>query len=211
MEKYGEIPKKFTAKWFEYIWEYYKWHIIVVVAVIIAGVYTWYSIANRTIYDLTVCFAGDNIISERAEKKLTDALAAEIEDINGDGEKNIKILQTSTGQTDDFELMQLTEQKFHLELQASDTYLYLISKERVESLSGNSSADGLFEATESWCGKEGENEFFIDADESEILKKSGMIYNDLYIGLRNFVSGRDGEADRAMRENALIAGKAILR
>ena len=27
MEKYGVIPKKFTAAWFEYIWEYYKIHI----------------------------------------------------------------------------------------------------------------------------------------------------------------------------------------
>ena len=38
-EKYGEVPPKFTKKWWEYFWDYYKWHVIItVVAVLIASV-----------------------------------------------------------------------------------------------------------------------------------------------------------------------------
>ena len=30
-EKYGTVPPKYTAKWWQYIWDYYKWHIIITV------------------------------------------------------------------------------------------------------------------------------------------------------------------------------------
>ena len=59
MERYGEKPKRFTREWFEYVWEYYKIHIIVTILVIAAVVYTWVSIATRPYYDLYVCFAGE--------------------------------------------------------------------------------------------------------------------------------------------------------
>ena len=51
MEVYGEKPKRFTAKWFEYVWEYYKMHIIITLLVIVAVVYTWIAIASATKYD----------------------------------------------------------------------------------------------------------------------------------------------------------------
>ncbi len=211
MEKYGEIPKKFTAKWFEYIWDYYKWHIIVTLAVIAAAAYTWHSIATRTFYDLTVCFAGDNLISEQADERLCDMLSEVIDDINGDGEKNVKIIQNIIGNTDDYEIAMAVEQKFQLELLAGDSYLYIISKERADSLVNNSSAEGLFEETEGWCGRSGENEFFIAVEESEALKNAGVIYNGLYAGVRNFVAGRDDETEQGFRSNALLAAQAILK
>ena len=47
-EKYGEVPPKFTKKWWEYFWDYYKWHVIItVVAVLIASV-TIVQCATRT-------------------------------------------------------------------------------------------------------------------------------------------------------------------
>ena len=50
-EKYGEVPPKFTKKWWEYFWDYYKWHVIItVVAVLIASV-TIVQCATRPKYE----------------------------------------------------------------------------------------------------------------------------------------------------------------
>ena len=35
-EKYGTVPKKFTSAWWEYFWDYYKWHTIA--TVFVAGI-----------------------------------------------------------------------------------------------------------------------------------------------------------------------------
>lgn len=211
MEKYGEIPKKFTSKWFEYVWEYYKWHIIAVIAAVIAVFYTWYQFATRTVYDLTICFAGNTLIGEQAEERLADALTEVIEDIDGDGERNVRILDLSAGETKDFEMQYMMEQKLHLELQAGDTYLFIVSKDTADMLTSNSSIDGLFAKTAEWCGEKGENEFFAEVEDSAVLRQSGMIYKGLHAGLRNFVAGRDSETDAAMRNNAILAGQAILK
>ena len=63
-EKYGEVPPKFTKKWWEYFWDYYKWHVIItVVAVLIASV-TIVQCATRPKYDMNVVYAGHMNYSE---------------------------------------------------------------------------------------------------------------------------------------------------
>lgn len=211
MEKYGEIPKKFTSKWFEYVWDYYKIHITVAVLLIAAGIYTWYAISHRTVYDLTVCFAGDNVISAEANENFCRALEEIIEDVNGDGQKNVRIIETSVSEnTVDYEYAQALETKFYLELQTGDTYLYIISEERADRLSADTSAEGLFEKTENWCGKTADKDFFINVGGSELLTSSGVLYGDLYAGVRNFRADESGEQNELKRKNAVLAATAIL-
>ena len=69
-EKYGEVPPKFTKKWWEYFWDYYKWHVIItVVAVLIASV-TIVQCATRPKYDMNVVYAGHMNYSELAHRPL---------------------------------------------------------------------------------------------------------------------------------------------
>ena len=96
MEVYGEKPKRFTSAWFEYVWEYYKIHIIVTLLVIIAVVYTWIAISSATKYDFYLCIAGDKYITDENKEDLKEVLKDKITDINGDGEINIEILDYST-------------------------------------------------------------------------------------------------------------------
>ena len=210
MEKYGQIPKKFTAAWFDYVWEYYKWHIIAVVAIVSAIIYTCYIFATRTVYDLQICFAGNNIITEEAQEKLIAALSEKIEDVNGDGEKNVQILEYSVSPSStDGEFVIAMETKFQLELQASDTYLYIVSKDRADYLLNNAQFEGLFAPTTEWCQKESEDGFFVPANEGNMLTESGILYSDLNVTVRNFIAGQDDEKDAAFRNNAILAAKAI--
>ena len=55
-EKYGEVPPKFTKKWWEYFWDYYKWHVIItVVAVLIASVTQCFGASKSYFFQTAVC------------------------------------------------------------------------------------------------------------------------------------------------------------
>ena len=74
-EKYGEVPPKFTKKWWEYFWDYYKWHVIItVVAVLIASV-TIVQCATRPKYDMNVVYAGHMNYSEEEINKLKEIIS----------------------------------------------------------------------------------------------------------------------------------------
>ena len=210
MEKYGQIPKKFTAAWFDYVWEYYKWHIIAVIAIVASIVYTCYTFATRIEYDLQICFASNNFISEEAQENLISALSEKIEDVNGDGEKNIQILEYSVSPTNaDGQFVAAMQTKFQLELQASDTYLFIISKDRVDTLLGGAQAEGLFASTSEWTTKESTDGYFIQANEGDLLSDSGIVYSDLYMTVRNHVAAVKSKNSDAFRNNAILAAKAI--
>ena len=77
-EKYGEVPPKFTKKWWEYFWDYYKWHVIItVVAVLIASV-TIVQCATRQKYDMNVVYAGHMNYSEEEINKLKEIISERI-------------------------------------------------------------------------------------------------------------------------------------
>ena len=88
-EKYGEVPPKFTKKWWEYFWDYYKWHVIItVVAVLIASV-TIVQCATRPKYDMNVVYAGHMNYSEEEINKLKEIISERISDIDGNGENSV--------------------------------------------------------------------------------------------------------------------------
>lgn len=211
MEKYGKIPDKFTRAWFEYVWEYYKIHIIVTLLVIIAIVYTWIAIATRTYYDLYVCFAGDYALSEDSRDYLTEELKKNIPDINGDDKINVYICDYTVPENfDDNDYIRAMQQKFHLELQAGDSFLFVVPESTAYELVANPSLTGHFESPLDWCGQESNNEYFIKAENSTLLRDAGILYDDLYIGVRNFTFTEGNEDDTAQRENAIKAANFIL-
>ena len=211
MEVYGEKPKRFTAKWFEYVWEYYKMHIIITLLVIVAVVYTWIVIASATKYDFYLCIAGDKLITDENKENLKEALRGKINDINGDGEINIEILDYSTpSKIKDVEFEKAMNTKLELELQAGDSFLYMVSKNVADSLVANPAANDFFENPKNLSGKESDNRYFAKAEDSAVLKDSGIPYNDLYVGVREFTYYEGDEKDVLNRNNAIEVAKYIL-
>lgn len=211
MEVYGEKPKKFTAAWFSYVWEYYKIHIIVCILIVAAVIYTVIALNSVTGYDLYVCISGNNTISKESQEKLSEALKASVSDINGDGEINIKIFDYSVPDNyDDIEYTNSMNQKFHLELQAGDSFLYIVPKESADRLVNNSTVTGAFEDPKSWSGRESDNIYFAKAYNSEVFKNAGIVYDNFYIGVRNTNSYHDSDEDKAQRKNAVSAANFIL-
>ena len=210
MERYGVKPERFSKAWFLYIWDYYKIHIIVGIVILAAIIYTVIAINSKKEYDLTICFSGQQQISEESKSKIIDELKKHAKDIDGDGEVNIAIYDYPfIADYDDIEYKRALEEKFHLDLQAGETFLYIVSKDVLDSIKYRSEVDGLFENPSRWIdGAEPEWDFG-HIENSRILKESGILGDDLYIGLRNYRYSESEEKDGAKRDNAKVAGKAI--
>ena len=89
MEKYGTVPKRFTKLWWEYFWDYYKWHTISVAFVSILILVTAVQCATQVKYDMTITVAGDKYLSEDIQSQLSGELGEVIEDCDENGERNV--------------------------------------------------------------------------------------------------------------------------
>lgn len=210
MERYGVKPKKFTAAWFDYVWEYYKLHIIAVVLIVAAIIYTVIAFSTRTYYDFNICFAGETLLTDESKQKLSDVLKENLKDVNGDGEINIKIDDYSIGKnTQDGEYIAAMQTRLYLELQAGEAYIFVLSEDNAWRLKNDSATEGLFDDASNWAenGKEGE---YVKIEESKILNDAGILYENSYIAVRNFIYDEGNDEDQIQRENAIDAANVIL-
>lgn len=211
MERYGTKPKKFTAEWFDYVWEYYKIHIIVALLLVAAVIYTWVSLATATRYDMELSLSLTSGIDEEAEAGIKGELEKLIEDIDGNGEINIRLINCSVPENyADAEYSSAMDSKFYLQLQGGDSYLVLVSGAMAERLESDPAIEGLFEEASGWADDDGEFSCFAYAGESEVLRRAGVLTKDVYVGVKNFIGGNNDEDDAAKRENAMSAAKYIL-
>ena len=212
MEKYGVKPQRFTKAWFEYVWDYYKIHIIVGLVLLAAIIYTVIAINSKKEYDLTVAFATNQQVTDEAKEKLTGELKEIAKDIDGDGEINVAIFDYPyISDYDDIEYKRALEEKFHLDLQAGETFLYVISKDVLDDLKYRSEIEGLFATPSEWAENAESDGDFAAVLDSMILNSSGITEDNLYIGVRNFRYSEKPEKDGAKRDNAIFAAKEILK
>ena len=132
-EKYGTVPKKFTKEWWEYFWMYYKLHVLGTLFVIIALTITIVQVVTRPKYDLTICFAGQSIMSEEIAGNVEDALNPLCDDVDGNGKKNMSFMQLCIDHKSDPEYAMSMMQKLNLMLTEEDVYLYIMDSDTAKS------------------------------------------------------------------------------
>lgn len=211
MEKYGVKPRRFTKAWFGYVWDYYKIHIIVGLVLLAAVIYTVIAITTRTEYDLYVCFSTNSQMSDQSKEKVIEELKKTVRDIDGDGEVNVCVLDYPfVSDYDDIEYKKALEEKFHLELQAGESFLYVISKDVLDTLKYRSEIEGLFAPPAEWTENAISEGDFAGIEKSAIFETANIREADLYVGVRNYRYSENAEKDGEKRENAISAAKAIL-
>lgn len=190
-EKYGEKPKLFTGKWFEYMWNYYKWFIIAVCSIIILITFTVYQIKNTPHYDVTLTVAGDYLYGDDDVEKIKNIINGICEDINDDGEITSNVYQLIFVGDDSVDTAYDT--RFTLQLQEEDMLLYLMDKERFDRIIEQSFGDEVFTPLEEWYDgvTEDKNIYYSDKRaygvkilESDTFKENGLTDGDLYIAVR---------------------------
>lgn len=190
-EKYGEKPKRFSAKWFEYIWNYYKWFIIAAIGIAVLVAFTVYQIRHTPQYDVTVTVAGTYLYGDDDVGKIKEILNRAGEDINGDGEVTSDVYQLIY--VGDEAVDSAYDTRFILQFQEENMLLYLMDKERFDKIIEQSFGDEVFTPLNEWYdgNTNDENIYYSDGKpygvkilSGEIFKENGIIDGDLYLALR---------------------------
>ncbi len=213
-EKYGEVPKRFTKKWWDYFWYYYKWHtIITAIAVIVAAV-TIVQCATREKYDMTVVYAGHMSYSDTEKEKLQDILAQYVTDIDGNGKQSVffqtmMFMDGSGSEEYDYAI----QTKLDLSFTDDYTYIYLMDDVEAALYIQRESVGDSFENTENYAANtdaeilraaDGEG-YAVSLKDSAVLRENNIYCDDLYLMIRKNYS--DNEKDMQSYADALkIAG-----
>ena len=137
-EKYGTIPKRFTKAWWEYFWEYYKIHTIVIAFIIIAVAITVYQVKTTPKYDLNLSYAGEMYLSDEMVSAIQDKLSEVIDDLDRNGEKKTGINQcVFTENDEDLQFTQAMITKLQLEFVTDESMLCDFSEDKAKYLFEN--------------------------------------------------------------------------
>lgn len=188
-------PKRFTTEWFRYIWDYYKMHILVFLAVVVLGVITVVDIVNTVKYDLNINYVATNVFPIQSEPQLTETACEQIEDINSDGEQNVSFSQlnfTDEVLQDGNQVMTLENKRMIL-FASEDEMLYIFDEFMLKNSLDMSAAEGIFVPVQQWVNPKNANVSFYEYKDgmyaasladSKLLTKLGVDSSDMYVVVR---------------------------
>ena len=169
-ERYGEIPKRFTKKWWEYFWDYYKIHTIVTIFAIAMIALLIYQQVTKIHYDMNITYVSDLTPDENYSLTLQDNLSDTMADINDDGEKHIYLNQyVFNDKYKDEEFTSAIITGFQYEFLSEKSMLFVFSKEKSDYLfkNANFTADA-FLTIDQWLDS--------DIDKEMMLYSNGKPY-----------------------------------
>lgn len=150
-EKYGEVPPRFTKKWWEHFWYYYKTRVLLIALAVVIAAVTIVQCATRPKYDLTIVYAGHDYFSETVAEKLRTDLAEYITDIDNNGEKSLAFQQmTFSDSAGNEELDSAMQAKLDFTFTDDSKFLYLMDQWEAALYINRESADRIFEKAEAW-------------------------------------------------------------
>lgn len=118
------------------IWYYYKWMIIIVGVPVLALIIATVQLIDQKDNDIDMLYIGAGVLSVSDNGKLKDFVADYINDVNGDGTKQVGLLEL-TATTDnvsridgesvtiDYDTNKSVLQRFETEVRAGDALIYL--------------------------------------------------------------------------------------
>ena len=224
MEKYGEIPKRFTKNWWEYFWDYYKIHTIATVVAVVAIASTISQCVNKIDYDLSIVTAGLPTLSQVGDETLCTALSELCDDIDGKDGTNVYISQIPMGvEGTDPEYEATLMQSFLIELGFGEGYIYLFSNECADSYLNRDDVVDSFLPVSDWgigdIDLEGRKiklymgeVYALGMEGNSYLEDAGINTADCYMMVR-YPRYNEKDDEQALKrfENAKIAAKAIVQ
>ncbi len=219
-EKYGEIPKLFTKKWWEYFWDYYKIHTIVAAVIILLTGTAVYQSVTAPKYDFNVLYAGEyDLIDENAEL-LRQRMSGFVTDTDGNGKDGVALKRISfVNGMDAPQVEYASIMKMQLEFTDDNSILFIFDDTKAQFYIGTSEMDGAFLEVSQWLdGEVGEDRLYISDDKayavslkgSKLLEECGINSDNLYIAVRNHIEEPHEELKEKIADAKNIAN-AILR
>ncbi len=140
------VPKTFKEKSANF-WFQYKWRVLGIAAVVIVFIICIVQCASRPKYDFSVVYFTYTSALDDQTELISDYFQKYAEDLNGDGEVNIQVLNCSfnnDGQNNQYRTVQL--QKLQAYLAGEYTaMLYITDEESVAYFNDITDGEGIFE------------------------------------------------------------------
>ena len=207
------LPKRFTKEWFGYIWDYYKYHILIGIAVVLIAIMTICEITGREKYDESINFVSKYIIDIETAEKLETYSQKGSRDLDGNGEINIFFSQinfTEEAKKDPNTEIALRNKLMSLFV-TEDEFLYIFDKKIMEGVLASESTEGLFVPADKWSDIECEDGTFgVSLKDSDVFEKAGVKSEDLYILIRECYN-KDNEKLMEKQENAINLAKFLVK
>lgn len=190
-EKYGTIPKRFTKEWFDYVWTYYKWHIMAPIIVFAFVGYTAYECTHRTPYDTDVIYAGYKIFTEGQTDEISKNLAFYANDINEDGQTLVSFRQINfSGDAGMEETDYNMQMKLDLQLQTDAAYAYIFDEKETKLMLEREEEDLIYLPVTEWASIMPSDDmlyskngvaYAVSLKDNEKVKALGINSDDLYM------------------------------
>lgn len=217
MEKYGEIPKRFTKEWWSYFWEYYKWHVIITVFAIAMISITAVQLISKTDYDEIVTYIGKADYSDTSVDELSAELSGAIPDVNGNGSSDVlfQVIQSSESASgaENPQYVAAFETKKNVELQMGDGIVFLMDKTQADKLV-EFEMESIFIPVEEWYSEYTQgcsyNEYFIKLESNVFFEKYGFETEDVYIGVRALRNDEKNESDKKRLDGGINIAEYLL-
>ena len=197
-EKYGEIPKIFTKDWWEYIWDYYKVHILVIVAIMLLIIFGYNQQRNMEKYDFNVNFIDNSYMLETEFDLLKNTINELIDDTDQNGVKSTLIQEFPISDaTEDAQFTQAILSKLQLQFVTQDTMLYIFDKDTSKYIFNSQDYQEAFMPVDEWLKTDVTNDLLytyngvsraVSLKNSSLLKNSSILDKDLYIAVRSFTT-----------------------
>ena len=219
MEKYGEVPPRFTKKWWGHIWEYYKWHFIITALAILIAVVTIVQCTHRTEYDLVMIYAGHKDLPNMTQNRLYELATERVDDVDGNGEVVVDLktlVFTDIDGNEDYDFAIQT--KLDLSFLDDYTYIYLMDEAQARIYTGRKDTTDAFEEVGAFYNgtdKEilyttDENKSFaVSLKDSALLKEKGIDADDLYMMVRR--DNGASEKNTKSHESAIELAKELVK
>ena len=212
MEVYGVKPKKFTKAWWEYFWDYYKWHTVgVAFAALLIGI-TAVQCATRPSYDLQIDFASQFGVLPEYEENIKNLAAQVIQDADGDGEIEPTVLtfdMRDGGMTANAEYAMAINTKFAVEQAYPEAYVFIVS----EKYAKVSEENGIMEDSSVWASEIENEGAMVSLAGSAALSQIGIdaAAAELFVGVVGLTDEKKADETECRRyENGVRFARYLL-
>ena len=214
-------PKKFSSGWFRYVWDYYKVHILVTIAVVALAAVTVAEVMNTVRYDVNVNYIASNVLSFEVSDNLANKAAEQVEDSNGDGEKHVSVTQlnfTDEAMQNGSQIMAL-ENKLMTVFASEDEMLFLFDETMLKKVLDMSATEGVFIPVSQWADTEiaedllykyGGGIYGVNLKNSTILKELGIDVSGLYVAVKMNYKPEDEKLQKSF-ENCVVLANSLIK
>lgn len=218
-EKYGTIPQKWTKEWWAYFWEYYKWHTLMTLFVVVCVAVTVIQCATREKYDITITYAGHKIYSDEEINRAVEGLSQYVDDIDGDGRQSIFFQQMNfMDEMGSEEYDYASQSKLDMEFYNDCSFLFLYDGTETETMLERDTVSEIYMPVSDWAETMPEEDllyskdgvaYAVRLDSSAFLEENNIYNEDLYILIR--INYAEDEKNILAEESSIRIANALIK